>query len=223
MDQPDDRADTHGSGKTRASEFPSRAWVEELFAPPYADASGAQYFNGAMAQPDDGADTTDQRRPPQVLRQGCGHRSTTYQCETSPPLSSNAKPISTGPTPQGATLVRRRRVSPQNDARLYWRSGHALCVDYRGLNAIAVKNRYPLPLVQETLQSISKAKYFTKLGVVAAFNKLRIADGDEKLTAFRTSFGLSEYLVMPFGWCNAPSSFQRYINDTLHGFLLDFH
>ena len=100
--------------------------------------------------------------------------------------------------------------------------GLRLCVDYRGLNAITVKNRYPLPLVQETLQAISKAKYFTKLDVVAAFNKLRVAEGHEKLTAFRTSFGLYEYLVMPFGLCNAPSSFQHYINDVLHEHLLDF-
>ena len=115
--------------------------------------------------------------------------------------------------------------SPYSSPVLFARKpsgGLRLCVDYRGLNAITIKNRYPLPLIQETLQSISKAKYFTKLDVVAAFNKLRMADGDEKLTAFRTSFGLFEYLVMPFGLCNAPSSFQRYINDTLHGFLLDF-
>ena len=100
--------------------------------------------------------------------------------------------------------------------------GLRLCVDYRGLNAITVKNRYPLPLIQETLQAVSKAKYFTKLDVVAAFNKLRMTEGQEKLTAFRTSFGLYEYLVMPFGLCNAPSSFQRYINDVLHEYLLDF-
>ena len=100
--------------------------------------------------------------------------------------------------------------------------GLRLCVDYRGLNAVTVKNRYPLPLIQETLQAISKAKYFTKLDVVAAFNKLRMTEGQEKLTAFRTSFGLYEYLVMPFGLCNAPSTFQHYINDVLHEYLLDF-
>src|SRR5258708_2395098 len=83
--------------------------------------------------------------------------------------------------------------------------GLRFCVDYRGLNAVTVKTRYPLPLIQETLQRLSKAVFFTKLDVVSAFNRLRIAEGDEWLTAFRTRYGLFEYLVMPFGLANAPS------------------
>lgn len=100
--------------------------------------------------------------------------------------------------------------------------GLRFCVDYRGLNAITVKNRYPLPLIRETLDHITKARYFTKLDVIAAFNKLRMAEGDEWLTAFRTRYGLYEYLVMPFGLCNAPSSFQNYINDQLQDYLDNF-
>ena len=53
------------------------------------------------------------------------------------------------------------------------------CVDYRGLNAITVKNRYSVPLLSETLDRLSKAKYYTKLDIIAAFNKLRIKEGDE--------------------------------------------
>ena len=100
--------------------------------------------------------------------------------------------------------------------------GLRFCVNYRGLNAITVKNRYPLPLISETLNRLSRTKIFTKLDIIAAFNRLRIREGDEALTAFRTRFGLFEYLVMPFGLCNGPASFQSYINDTLREFLDDF-
>jgi len=100
--------------------------------------------------------------------------------------------------------------------------GLRLCVDYRALNALTKKDRYPLPLIQETLNSIAKAKWFTKLDVIAAFHKIRVREGDEWLTAFRTRFGLFEWLVTPFGMANAPSTFQRYINWTLREYLDDF-
>ena len=93
--------------------------------------------------------------------------------------------------------------------------GLRFCVDYRALNAKTIKNRYPLPLIRETLDRLSKACIFTKLDIVAAFNRLRMAYGEERKTAFRTRYGLFEYLVMPFGLANAPSSFQHYINDVL--------
>ncbi|TKA49304.1 hypothetical protein B0A49_13706, partial [Cryomyces minteri] len=93
--------------------------------------------------------------------------------------------------------------------------GLRFCVDYRALNAISVKNRYPIPLIRETLDRLCQAKVYTKLDIIAAFNRLRIAKGDEWKTAFRTRYGLYEYLVMPFGLANAPSSFQHYINDVL--------
>ncbi|RAL62606.1 hypothetical protein DID88_004453 [Monilinia fructigena] len=76
-------------------------------------------------------------------------------------------------------------------------------------------NRYPLPIVRETLDALCNATVYTKLDIIAAFNKLRIAEGDEWKTAFITRFGLFESLVMPFGLCNAPASFQHYINHTL--------
>jgi hypothetical protein len=93
--------------------------------------------------------------------------------------------------------------------------GLRLCVDYRALNALTVKNQYPLPLIRETLLRLSKAKYFTKLDIISAFNRIRIKEGDEYLTAFRTRYGLFESLVMPFGLTGAPSTFQHYINDVL--------
>ncbi|KAI1003236.1 hypothetical protein K3495_g4968 [Podosphaera aphanis] len=100
--------------------------------------------------------------------------------------------------------------------------GLRFCVDYRALNAISKADRYPLPLIKETLAKLSKSVWFTKLDVRAAFHKLRIKKGDEWKTAFRTRFGLFEWLVMPFGLNGAPASFQRYINETLREYLDDF-
>ena len=97
--------------------------------------------------------------------------------------------------------------------------GLRFCVDYRALNAITRKDRYPLPLIQETLSKISKAKWFTKLDIIAAFNRIRMAPGHEHLTAFTTRFGLFEWLVTPFGLAGAPSTFQRYINQVLEPFM----
>ncbi|KAJ1573507.1 hypothetical protein NDA11_003440 [Ustilago hordei] len=86
-------------------------------------------------------------------------------------------------------------------------------VDYRGLNEITVKNRAPLPLIEEQLFLLRKARIYTKLDLRAAYNLIRIAKGDEWKTAFGTQLGLYEYLVMPFGLANAPAHFQSFIND----------
>jgi hypothetical protein len=94
-----------------------------------------------------------------------------------------------------------------------------LCVDYQGLNEGMIKNRYPLPLLHETLLRLQKAKYFTKLNIRGAYNLVRMAEGEEWKTAFRTRYGLFESLVMPFGLTNAPASFQHFINDVLRPYL----
>jgi len=97
-----------------------------------------------------------------------------------------------------------------------------LCVDYRALNKITTKNRYPLPLIGELLDRISRAKFFTKFDVRDGYHRLRMAEGEEWKTAFRCRYGLFEYNVMPFGLCNAPGTFQHYMNDTFREFLDKF-
>jgi transposase InsO family protein len=97
-----------------------------------------------------------------------------------------------------------------------------LCVDYRGLNKITVKNRYPLPLIGESLDRLRTATVFTKIDLRAGYYLVRIAEGDEWKTAFRTRYGHYEYRIMPFGLTNAPATFQNLMNDVLRDFLDDF-
>lgn len=93
------------------------------------------------------------------------------------------------------------------------------CIDYRGLNKITVKNKYPLPLIESAFQPLHKAKIFTKLDLRNAYHLVRIREGDEWKTAFNTPLGHFEYLVMPFGLTNAPAVFQALVNDVLRDFL----
>lgn len=94
-----------------------------------------------------------------------------------------------------------------------------LCVDYRHLNDNTIKNRYPLPLIPELRDKLYGAEWFTALDLKGAYNLIRIKEGDEWKTAFRTRYGLYEYLVMPFGLTNAPASFQTMINNVLQDYL----
>lgn len=97
-----------------------------------------------------------------------------------------------------------------------------LVVDYRSLNSKIVMDEYPIPLTRTVMQRLPTAKIFTKFDVRAGFNNLRIREGDEWKTAFKTFFGLYEYTVMPFGLATAPSTFQRFINHVLAPYLDDF-
>ncbi|OBS15594.1 hypothetical protein FPOA_20713 [Fusarium poae] len=94
-----------------------------------------------------------------------------------------------------------------------------LVVDYRRLNALTIKDRTPLPLITELKDRLQGKQVFTALDLKGAYNLIRIKEGDEWKTAFRTKFGLFEYLVMPFGLTNAPATFQRMINNVLRQYL----
>src|ERR1700720_406619 len=91
--------------------------------------------------------------------------------------------------------------------------GLRLCVDFRGLNKITKKDRYPLPLIMDLLDSPGKARIYTKIDLQHAYHLVHIAKGDEWKTAFWTCYGSFEWKVMPFGLTNAPAAFQHFMND----------
>jgi hypothetical protein len=97
------------------------------------------------------------------------------------------------------------------------------CVNYRALNAIIFQNRYPLPLIRKTLKGLAKARYYTKVNVRAAFYRFRIKKGNKWKTAFRTRFGLFEWVITPFGLAEASAIFQKYINSILDDFFDKFY
>ncbi|SLM35926.1 gag-pol polyprotein [Lasallia pustulata] len=96
------------------------------------------------------------------------------------------------------------------------------CIDYRKINALTKKNRYPLPRIDELQDRLVGAVWFTAIDVRDAYYRIRMKEGEEWKTAFKTRFGLYEYQVMPFGLTNAPASFQNLINDALREYLDDF-
>ena len=85
--------------------------------------------------------------------------------------------------------------------------------DYCKLNDMTIKNRYPLPLIQELLDKLKGARHFTKLDVRWGYNNVRIKEGDEWKAAFRTNAGLFEPTVMFFGLTNSPATFQAMMNE----------
>ena len=89
------------------------------------------------------------------------------------------------------------------------------CVNYKPLNDVTKKDNYPLPRIDEILDSLNEAQWFTTLDLASEYWQIKMRPEDQEKTAFITKYGTYEFKVMPFGLCNAPATFQRIMDKVL--------
>jgi len=145
--------------------------------------------------------------PPRPLRHQSSKDLAVFEEYTRTMIEAGQLRVSTSPYGAMALIVRKK----DGTARVV--------IDYRGLNEITIKNKYPLPLMDEMFDRVTGAKFFTKLDLRSGFHQIRIDDADCEKTAFRTRYGSFEYRVLPMGLCNAPGTFMQLMNDTFRDML----
>lgn len=119
----------------------------------------------------------------------------------------------------------RHSTSPYGSPVLFVRKKDGtlrMCVDYRGLNKVTIRNSYPLPLMDELLDRLHGARFFSKLDLQKGYHQVRVAERDVYKTAFKTRYGLYEFVVLPFGLCNAPATFMHMMNSVFRQHLDSF-